>query len=118
MSQPVVYIVNGIEALFSDIHTDLKVDSEVSKNGVQAIIDYYRIISVKKYGFDVKAKWSLKALAKSLMTSDPAKALFIYQKTVELYPESAYALSSVAKAKANVGDINKAVTYKTEALEK
>ena len=50
------------------------------------------------------------------MTSDPAKALFIYQKTVELYPESAYALSSVAKA--NVGDINKAVTYKTEALEK
>ena len=54
------------------------------------------------------------------MTSDPAKALFIYQKTVELYPESAYALSSVAKAKANadVGDINKAVTYKTEALEK
>ena len=56
MSQPVVYIVNGIEALFSDIHTDLKVDSEVSKNGVQAIIDYYRIISVKKYGFDVKAK--------------------------------------------------------------
>ena len=52
------------------------------------------------------------------MTSDPAKALFIYQKTVELYPESAYALSSVAKAKADVGDINKAVTYKTEALEK
>jgi hypothetical protein len=85
---------------------------------VQAIVDYYRIISDKKYGFDVSAEGSLKALAKSLMASDPAKALSIYQKTVELYPESAYALSSLAKAYANLGDINKAVTYQTQAFEK
>jgi hypothetical protein len=83
---------------------------------VQAIVDYYRIISDKKYGFDVSAEGSLKALAKSLMASDPAKALSIYQKTVELYPESAYALSSLAKAYANLGDINKAVTYQTQAI--
>lgn len=118
MSQPVVSIVNGIEALFSDIHTDLEVDSEVSKNGVQAIINYYERISDKKYGFEVSAEGSLKALAKSLMTSDPQKALSIYQKTVELYPESAYALSSLAKAHADIGEINKAVIYQTQAVEK
>ena len=118
MSQPVVSIVNGIEALFSDIHTDLDVDSEVSKNGVQAIIDYYSNISDQKYGFDVSAEGSLKALAKSLMISDPDKALSIYQRTVELYPESAYALSSLAKAHADMGEINKAVIYQTQAVEK
>ena len=118
MSRPIVSIVNGIEALFSDIHRDLEVDSEISKNGVQAIIDYYVRISDNKYGFDVSAEGSLKALAKSLMTSAPQKALSIYQKTVELYPESAYALSSLAEVYENIGDIKKAVKYQTQAVKK
>ena len=118
MSQPIVSIVNGIEALFDDIHTDLDVDSETSKNGVQAIIDYYKRISDKKYGFNISAEGTLKALAKSLMTSDAQKALSIYQKTVELYPDSAYALSSLAKAYADMGDINKAIKYQIQAVEK
>ena len=118
MSQPIVSIVNGIEALFDDIHTDLDVDSETSKNGVQAIIDYYKRISDKKYGFNISAEGSLKALAKSLMTSEAQKALSIYQKTVELYPDSAYALSSLAKVYADMGDINEAIKYQIQAVEK
>lgn len=118
MSQPIVSVVNGIEALFNDIHTELKPDSSISKKGAQAIIDHYANISNKKYGFEISAEDSLKALAKSFMTSDPPKALSIYQQTVELYPDSAYALSSLAKAYADLGEIEKAVIYQTQAVEK
>ena len=118
MSQPIISIVNGIESLFSDIHIDLKADSDISKNGSQAVIDYYALISDKKYGFDISAEGSLKALAKSLMASDSQKGLSIYQKTASLYPESAYALSSLAKAYADIGDINTAIKYQTQAVEK
>jgi hypothetical protein len=118
MSQPIISMINGIEALFSDIHIDLKADSEISNKGEQAIIDYYARISNKKYGFDISAEGSLKALAKSLITSNPKKGLSIYQKTVELYPESAYALSSLAKAHADLDDINQAIKYQTIAVEK
>ena len=118
MSQPIISIVNGIESLFSDIHIDLKADSDISKNGAQAVINYYALISDKKYGFDISAEGSLKALAKSLMASDSQKGLSIYQKTATLYPESAYALSSLAKAYADLGDINTAIKYQTQAIEK
>ena len=76
------------------------------------------LISDKKYGFDISAEGSLKALAKSLMASDSQKGLSIYQKTATLYPESAYALSSLAKAYADLGDINTAIKYQTRAIEK
>ena len=118
MSQPIISIVNGIEALFSDIHNDLKADSEISTKGQQAIIDYYANLSNKKYGFDISAEGSLKALAKSLMQEQPQKALEIYQKTAALYPESAYALSSLAKAYADLGDINTAIKYQSQAVNK
>lgn len=118
MSQPIISIVKGIEALFSDIHNDLEADSEVSTKGVQAIIDYYADISNKKYGFDISAEGSLKALAKSVMKEQPQKGLAIYQQTVTLYPESAYALSSLAKAYADLGDINTAIKYQNQAVNK
>lgn len=118
MSQPIISAVNGIEALFNDIHRDLAADSDISKNGVQAIIDYYALISDKKYGFAISAEGSLKALAKSFMTSDPQKALSIYQKVVSLYPESAYALSALAMAYDDLGDINKAIELQSQAVEK
>ncbi len=118
MSQPIVTAVNGIEALFSDIHTNLEADSEVSKKGAQSIINYYQKLTDKKYGFDVSAEGSLKALAKSYMESAPKKAIFIYQKTVELYPESAYALSSLAHAHADLDDLTSAIKYQTQAVEK
>jgi tetratricopeptide (TPR) repeat protein len=118
MSQPIVSTINGIEILFNDIHTNLKANSEISKKGVQAIIDYYTRISKKKYGFNVSAEGSLKALAKSFMGKNPEKALSIYHKTVNLYPNSAYAYSSLAKAYAHTNNINKAIEYQTQAVEK
>ncbi|MDO6444548.1 esterase [Colwellia sp. 1_MG-2023] len=118
MSQPIISTINAIEALFSDIHIDLAPDSKTSQQGVQAIIDYYGKISQKKYGFSVSAEGSLKTLAKSVMEKDSQKGLAIYQKTAELYPESAYALSSLAKAYADLDDIHNAIKYQTLAVEK
>jgi hypothetical protein len=118
MSQPIISVINGIEALFDDIHNDLKADSDISKKGVQAIIDYYANITSKKYGFEVSAEGSLKALAKSLLVSAPEKALAIYQKTVNLYPNSAYAWSALAKVYAESGNISKAIELQTTAVEK
>lgn len=118
MSQPIVSTINGIETLFNDIHTNLKANSDISKKGVQAIIDYYTKISQKKYGFEVSAEGSLKALAKSLIEKNPKRAFSIYHKTVSLYPNSAYAHSSLAKAYADTNRINKAIEYQTLAVEK
>lgn len=118
MSRPLLSVINGIEALFDDIHNDLQADSAISKKGVNAILDYYAHLSTKKYGFDVSAEGSLKALAKSFMDDAPDKALAIYQQTVKLYPESAYAWSSLAKAHADLGDIPKSIEVQTQAVEK
>ena len=48
MSRPIISVINAIESLFDDIHTDLKPDSEISKKGVDAIIKHYEMISSKK----------------------------------------------------------------------
>jgi tetratricopeptide (TPR) repeat protein len=118
MSRPVVTVLNGIEALFDDIHQNLAPDSDISKQGADAIIHYYQTLSKDKYGFEVSAESSLKALAKSLVETNPNKALAIYTKTTKLYPESAYAHASLAKAYANQGDIDKAIEIQKVAVEK
>ena len=118
MSQPIMTVINGIEALFDDIHTDLKADSAISTQGPEAIISHYQKLSDKKYGFDISAEGSLKALAKSYMESEPKKALAIYKKTAKRYPDSAYALSSLAEIYATLGDIKLAVSYQKKAVEK
>ena len=111
-------VVNGIEALFDDVDTDLAADSAISKKGVQAIIAHYAMLSEKKYGFDISAQGSLKNLAASMASSAPKAALSIYHKIVELYPDSAYAISSLARAYADIGDVKKALDYQTKAVEK
>ncbi|WP_152593783.1 hypothetical protein [Thalassotalea sp. ND16A] len=118
MSRPIVAAINGIEALFDDIHTNLAADSEISARGAKAIIDYYARLSDKKYGFPISAEGSLKNLAKSLMANAPQQALEIYQQTTELYPASAYAFSALAKAYAELEDYNSAVKYQAQAVEK
>jgi len=118
MSRPIISVINAIEALFDDIHTDLKPDSEISKKGVDAIIKHYEMISSKKYGFEVSAQGSLKSLAKSISQDNPEKALIIYKKVVSLYPQSAYALSSLAKAYADIGEVETAVSFQHKAVEK
>lgn len=118
MSRPVVTLLNGIEALFDDIHHDLPADSEISQRGVDAIIAYYDKLSKNKYGFEISAEGSLKSLAKSKMTQNPSEALEIYTKVTELYPDSAYAHASLAKALADHGDVKKAINVQSIALEK
>lgn len=118
MSRPVITLLNGIEALFDDIHHDLPADSDISKQGPDAIVKYYQKLSTDKYGFDVSAEGSLKALAKSLVKQHPTKALDIYIKTTKLYPDSAYAHASLAKAYADQGEIHKAIDIQRIAVEK
>ncbi|QBY02977.1 tetratricopeptide repeat protein [Thalassotalea sp. HSM 43] len=115
MSRPIISLVNGIEVLFDDIHSNLPADSDISQRGADAIIEYYQTLSREKYGFDISAEGSLKNLAK---TKEPKQALAIYQKTAELYPDSAYAHASLAKAYADMGNIKKAIEVQTVALEK
>lgn len=118
MSRPIVTLLNGIEALFDDIHHDLSADSEISKQGVDAIIAYYHKLSKQKYGFEISAEGSLKALAKSLIVDNPNKAIDIYVKTTELYPQSAYAYASLARAYSELGNIERAITVQSIAVEK
>lgn len=118
MSRPVITLLKGIEALFNDIHHDLPADSEISQRGVDSIVEYYEKLSSKKYGFKISAEGSLKLLAKSLLDTRPTKAIDIYIKTTELYPDSAYAHASLAKAYAVQGKIQKAIEVQTTALDK
>lgn len=118
MSRPVITLLKGIEALFNDIHHDLPADSEISQRGVDSIVEYYEKLSSRKYGFEISAEGSLKLLAKSLLDTRPTKAIDIYIKTTELYPNSAYAHASLAKAYAVQGKIQKAIKVQTTALDK
>ncbi len=118
MSRPVVTLLNGIETLFNDIHQDLPANSEISQRGVDAIIEYYKTLSKHKYGFEISAEGSLKSLAKSKEIQNPKEALEIYTKVTELYPNSAYAYASLAKALAEQGDVKKAINIQSIALEK
>jgi tetratricopeptide (TPR) repeat protein len=118
MSRPVITLLNGIEALFDDIHHDLPADSTVSKQGPDAIVNYYQKLSKEKYGFPVSAEGSLKALAQSLVEHHPEKALEIYIQVTKLYPESAYAHAALARAYADLGEIEKAITIQQVAVEK
>jgi len=118
MSRPIVTLLNGIEALFDDIHQDLSADSDISKRGVEAIIAHYDKLSKHKYGFEISAEGSLKSLAKSKITQNPSEALEIYTQITEIYPDSAYAHASLAKALADQGEVKKAINVQSVALEK
>ncbi|MBO1254381.1 tetratricopeptide repeat protein [Alteromonas sp. 5E99-2] len=118
MSRPVITLLNGIEALFDDIHNDLSPDSDISKQGPDAIIRYYETLSKEKYGFTVSAEGSLKALAKSLVEQNPKAAIEIYERVTQRYPNSAYAYASLAKAYADQGEIHKAIQIQQIAVEK
>ena len=52
------------------------------------------------------------------MINEPKKALAIYKQTTERYSDSAYALSSLAKAYATLGDLKLAISYQMKAVER
>ncbi len=118
MSRPVFTVLNGIEALFDDYHNNLSLDSPIAKQGIDAIIGYYKELSERKYGFTVSAEGTLKNLAASLFDSDQARALSIYHKVVELYPDSTYAYSDLAGAYRKLDQLDKAIEYQKIAVTK
>lgn len=118
MSRPVFTVLNGIEALFDDYHNDLPLDSPIVKKGVDAIITHYKQLSEEKYGFPISAERTLKALAASLIDSEVPRALTVYQKVVELYPDSTYAHSDLALAYQKTGQLTKAIERQKVAVTK
>ena len=118
MSQPIMAVVQGIEAIFSDINNPLKADSSVSRQGAQAILKHYKYLSEQKFGFEVSAEGALKALGKSLMKDNPKKALSVFKTNVDTYPESAWAIHALADAYAQLKQFDKAVDYQKQAREK
>jgi enterochelin esterase-like enzyme len=118
MSQPIMAIIAGIEALFSDIHINLKPDSAIAKQGAQAILDYYHYISEQKYGFEVSAQGSLIALGNSLLEKSPKEAVKVLTLLVKTYPNSASAYHALANAYAQLNQLNKAISYQVKAVEK
>lgn len=118
MSQPVVAALTGIEALFYDYHNPIKPDSDIAKQGPQAIVDHYKYLSEQKYGFEVSAERSLTSLGNSLLPTDSKKALKVLNMLVEQYPESAWAIHALAKGYMETGNMKKAIKLQTQAVEK
>ena len=117
MTQPILATAYGIEAIFNDVHQVLKPDSTISCQGVAAILAHYKTLSNDKYGFDVPAIDSLIALARSFETTDPAKAIDIYQQTLKAIPTAFEASHALASVYASQGQRTEAIKYEKQALE-
>jgi hypothetical protein len=118
MTQPVLAAAHAIEDIFRDINEDLPADSEISKQGAQAIIDHYKYLSEEKFGFNVSAQSSLKSLGFSLLAKAPKKALTVLSIAVKQYPESTFAFSALAKAHFQLEDFTQAIHFQQLAVEK
>ncbi|WP_071940566.1 alpha/beta hydrolase-fold protein [Shewanella sp. SACH] len=117
MTQPILATAYGIEAIFNDVHQVLKPDSAISRQGVAAILAHYKTLSNDKYGFDVPAIDSLIALASSVETTDPTKAIDIYQQTLKAIPTAFEASHALASVYASQGQLVEAIKYEKQALE-
>ena len=117
MTQPILATAKGIEAIFNDVHQVLEPDSAISRQGVAAILAYYKALSNDKYGFDVPATDSLIALARSFETIDPAKAIDIYLQTLKAIPTAFEASHALASVYASQGQRAEAIKYEKQALE-
>ena len=121
MTQPILATAYGIELLFNDYHQVLKADSEISRQGPQAILKYYKYLSEEKYGFEVPAIDSLVALAKSEMEKDTVqgvkKALAIYLIAIKSYPDSHTVHDALANSYADMGEFALAIKHEQLALD-
>ena len=118
MTQPVLAAAYGIEALFDDYHQALAADSEISKQGPQAIVAHYRYLSEQKYGFKVPATGSLIKLGNSYLETEPTKAIEVYKVAITDDPNTVSAYDAVAGAYAKLGDFEQAIKYQGLALDK
>ncbi|REL31613.1 hypothetical protein [Thalassotalea euphylliae] len=117
MTQPVLATSYAIEEIFNDVHQALTPDSAIAKQGADAILSHYQFLSAEKYGFEVSALNSLKALAKSKLENEPETAIAILQKATQQYPESAFAHEALAASYFQVKDYKKAVAEQKLAVE-
>ncbi|WP_028766681.1 alpha/beta hydrolase-fold protein [Shewanella fidelis] len=117
MTQPVLAAAYGIEALFDDYHQVLAADSEISKQGPQAIVAHYQYLSGQKYGFKVPATSSLIKLGNSYLEKEPAKAVEVYKVAISDAPKAYTAYDAVADAYAKMGEIELAIKYQALALD-
>ncbi|WP_298445511.1 tetratricopeptide repeat protein [uncultured Ferrimonas sp.] len=117
MSRPVITTLNGIEMLFDDLHSPLSVDSAISQQGAEAIIEHYQDLSQRKYGLPVSAQQSLIALANSQLASQPQQAIAIFKRVTALYPTDAYAHSALADAYLELGQFSQAIAAQTAAVK-
>ncbi|BAJ04255.1 alpha/beta hydrolase-fold protein [Shewanella violacea] len=121
MTQPILATAYGIELLFNDYHQVLKPDSQISRQGPEAILAHYKYLSQEKYGFEVPATDSLIALAKA--ESDKGtkkgtdKALDIYLLAVKSYPNSHTAQDALALAYAEEEEFDLAIQHEQLALD-
>ncbi|GIU14156.1 MULTISPECIES: alpha/beta hydrolase-fold protein [unclassified Shewanella] len=117
MTQPVLAAAYGIEALFDDYHQVLAADSEISKQGPQAIVEHYQYLSEQKYGFKVPATSSLLKLGDSYLETEPSKAVVVYKIAISDDPQAYIAYDSLADAYAKQGEIELAIKYQALALD-
>lgn len=118
MTQPVLAAAYGIEALFDDYHRVLAADSEISKQGPQAVVTHYQYLSKQKYGFKVPATRSLIKLGNSYLETEPTKAIEIYKVAINDYPKTVVAYDAAAGAYAKLGNFEQAIKYQALALDK
>ncbi|MBT1062657.1 esterase [Bowmanella sp. Y26] len=116
MSLPVLSTIEGIELLFDDIHQGLAPDSEIANQGVEAIVEHYKLLSAQKYGFDVSPKASIQRLADYQLDKEPGKAVEILKQQLALYPEDAYSYHYLAAAYAKRGQHALALQYQHQAV--
>jgi len=117
MSLPLVSIIMGIEKIFDDIHTGLAPESEISQQGIEAIIEHYDYLSQHKYGFDVSPKFSINALGFYLLDTSSQDGLKVFKEMVRRYPKDAYSHHNLARAYEKLGDFISAVKHQKDAVK-
>ena len=117
MTQPILATAYGIEWLFDDYHRVLKPDSEISKQGADAIIAHYQFLSKQKYGFEVPSTDSLVALADAEFVINSAKGLAVYQAAAAANPDSHTAHDALAGAYGKLAQFDKAIEHEKLALK-
>jgi putative esterase len=117
MSLPALSTIGGIEKLFGDIHRGLAADSEISQQGVNAIIAHYKALSEHKYGFEVSPKRSIETLGFSLLPTLPEQGIAVLKENIRLFPKDAYTHHALARAYDQLGNLDKAIEHQYKANE-
>ncbi len=117
MSLPLLSVITGIEKLFNDIHQGLAPSSEISTQGVDAIIQHYQFLSQQKYGFEVSPQESIIQLGFYLIEQEPDKGINVFNQLIKRYPDDAYSYHHLAKAYAKLGNFSQAVKHQEVAVK-